>query len=46
MLEQEKGEADLIYRNGMFFLLVSCQIPTTNLSDEDVEAIDGYLGVD
>ena len=46
LLEQDKGEADLIYRNGMFFLLVSCQMPTTNLSDEDMEAIDGYLGVD
>jgi len=46
LLEQDKGEADLIYRNGMFFLLVSCQMPTANLSDEDVEAIDGYLGVD
>ena len=46
LLEQDKGEADLIYRDGMFFLLVSCQMPTANLSDEDVEAIDGYLGVD
>ena len=46
LLEQDKGEADLIYRNGMFFLLVSCQMPTANLSDEDMEAIDGYLGVD
>ncbi|MCS4223248.1 transposase [Salinibacter ruber] len=46
LLEQDKGEADLIYRNGMFFLLVSCQMPTANMSDEDVEAIDGYLGVD
>jgi len=46
LLEQDKGEADLIYRDGMFFLLVSCQMPTANMSDEDVEAIDGYLGVD
>jgi IS605 OrfB family transposase len=46
LLEQDKGEADLIYRNGMFFLLVSCQMPSANLSDEDMEAIDGYLGVD
>lgn len=46
LLEQEKGEADLVYRNGMFFLLVSCQMPSANLSDEDMEAIDGYLGVD
>jgi IS605 OrfB family transposase len=46
LLEQDKGEADLIYRNGMFFLLVSCQMPSANLSDEDVEAIGGHLGVD
>jgi IS605 OrfB family transposase len=46
LLEQDKGEADLIYRNGMFFLLVSCQMPSANLSDEDMEVIDGYLGVD
>lgn len=46
LLEQDKGEADLVYRNGMFFLLVSCQMPSANLSDEDIEAIDGYLGVD
>jgi IS605 OrfB family transposase len=46
LLEQDKGEADLIYRDGMFFLLVSCRMPTANMSDEDVEAIDGYLGVD
>lgn len=46
LLEHEKGEADLVYRSGMFFLLVSCQMPTANLSDEDVAAIDGYLGVD
>jgi len=46
LLEQDKGEADLIYRDGMFFLLVSCRVPTANMSDEDVEAIDGYLGVD
>ena len=46
LLEQDKGEADLVYRNGMFFLLVSCQMPSANLSDEDMEAIDGYLGVD
>ena len=46
LLEQGKGEADLIYRNGMFFLLVSCPMPSANLSDEDVAAIDGYLGVD
>jgi IS605 OrfB family transposase len=46
LLEQDKGEADLIYRDGTFFLLVSCQMPTANMSDEDVEAIDGYLGID
>jgi len=46
LLEQDKGEADLVYRNGMFFLLVSCQMPSANRSDEDVAAIDGYLGVD
>jgi len=51
LLEQDKGEADLVYRrgssrNGMFFLLVSCQMPSANLSDEDMEAIGGYLGVD
>jgi IS605 OrfB family transposase len=46
LLEHDKGEADLIYRNGMFFLLVSCPMPSANLSDEDMEAIDGYLGVD
>ena len=46
LLEQDKGEADLVYRNGMFFLLVSCQMPSANLSDEDMEVIDGYLGVD
>ena len=46
LLNQDKGEADLIYRGGMFFLLVSCQMPTANMSDEDVEAIDGYLGID
>jgi IS605 OrfB family transposase len=46
LLDQDKGEADLVYRNGMFFLLVSCQMPSANLSDEDMEAIDGYLGVD
>ena len=46
LLKQDKGEANLVYRNGMFFLLVSCQMPSANRSDEDVAAIDGYLGVD
>ena len=46
LLNQDKGEADLVHRNGMFFLLVSCQMPSANMSDEDVRAIDGYLGVD
>jgi IS605 OrfB family transposase len=46
LLEQDKGEADLIYRNGMFFLLVSCRVPSANLSDEDMEVIGGHLGVD
>jgi transposase len=46
LLEQDKGEADLAYRNGMFFLPVSCPMPSANLSDEDVAAIGGYLGLD
>ncbi|MEV4376251.1 transposase [Streptosporangium sp. NPDC049644] len=36
-----KGESDLLYRDGMWFLIATCDIP-----DRSVAAPDGFLGVD
>ncbi|GIV61610.1 MAG: hypothetical protein KatS3mg044_0476 [Rhodothermaceae bacterium] len=36
-----KGESDLVYRKGRFYLLATCDVP-----EEDEEAVDGVLGVD
>ncbi|MGW0594026.1 RNA-guided endonuclease TnpB family protein, partial [Streptosporangium sp. NPDC002607] len=36
-----KGESDLLYRDGMWFLIATCDVP-----DRPVAAPDGFLGVD
>ncbi|MFI6454947.1 RNA-guided endonuclease InsQ/TnpB family protein [Streptosporangium amethystogenes] len=36
-----KGESDLVYREGMWFLIATCDIP-----DRPVATPDGFLGVD
>ncbi|MEU8205805.1 transposase [Streptosporangium sp. NPDC049046] len=36
-----KGESDLLYRDGMWFLIATCEIP-----DRPVATPDGFLGVD
>lgn len=41
LLEGDRGEADLCYIGGTFYLFVSCEVETPEPKD-----IDGYLGVD
>jgi len=41
LLKYQQGESDLVYRNGRFFLLATCEVPK-----EDEEAVDSMLGVD
>ncbi|MFI6710041.1 RNA-guided endonuclease InsQ/TnpB family protein [Nonomuraea sp. NPDC050478] len=36
-----KGESDLVYRDGMWFLIATCDLP-----DVPVRAPDGFIGVD
>lgn len=36
-----KGEADLIYRKGKFFLFQTCEVP-----EEDIKDVEEFLGVD
>ncbi|MER6178839.1 hypothetical protein ABT130_47110, partial [Streptosporangium sp. NPDC001681] len=36
-----KGESDLVYRDGMWFLIATCDLP-----DVPVRTPDGFLGVD
>lgn len=36
-----KGEADLIYRKGKFYLFQTCEVP-----DEDIQDVEEFLGVD
>ncbi len=41
LLETRQGEADLVYRDGQFYIFQTCDIDTPEPSD-----IDGFLGVD
>lgn len=41
MLKTRQGEADLVYRDGEFFLYQTCDV-----EDPPVDDIDGFLGVD
>jgi len=41
LLKYQQGESDLVYRDGKFFLLATCDVP-----EEDEQAVDGVLGVD
>ena len=41
LLETRQGEADLVYRNGEFYLLQTCDVDEPEASD-----IDGFLGID
>jgi putative transposase len=41
LLQGQRGETDLVYRNGKFYLLAVCEVEET-----PVEAVDDYLGVD
>jgi len=41
MFQRVKGQADLVYKNGMFFLLQNCVLPDGTPIDPD-----GFLGVD
>ncbi|MBC3785732.1 RNA-guided endonuclease InsQ/TnpB family protein [Spirosoma utsteinense] len=41
LLQYQKGEADLFYRKGSFYLLATCEIP-----DEETSEINGMLGID
>ena len=41
MLKNRQGEADLVYRNGEFFLYQTCDVNEPPVGD-----IDGFLGVD
>lgn len=41
LLRHRKGESDLVYRGGQFFLLATCDLPDTEEQDAD-----GWLGVD
>lgn len=42
LLKHQKGESDLVYHRGEFYLLATCDVPDETPPDE----IDGYLGVD
>jgi IS605 OrfB family transposase len=41
LLQYRKGETDLVYRKGKFFLLAVCDIP-----DPDEQEVDAALGID
>lgn len=41
LLKTRQGEADLVYRNGEFFLYQTCDV-----DEPPVDDIDGFLGVD
>lgn len=41
LLETRQGEADLVYRDGEFYLFQTC-----NVDEPDASDIDGFLGVD
>ena len=41
MLQGQRGESDLIYRGGEFYLLATCDVDEASVSD-----VDGFLGVD
>lgn len=41
LLQSRQGEADLVYRNGEYFLYQTCDVPTP-----DIEPVDDFLGVD
>jgi len=41
MLEHQRGESDLVYRRGMFFLLATCDVP-----EDDRALVDDVLGID
>lgn len=41
MLAYQKGESDLVYRRGAFYLLATCDLP-----DPSEEEVDAVLGVD
>ena len=41
MLQGQRGESDLVYRGGEFYLLATCDVDEAPLSD-----VDGFLGVD
>lgn len=41
LLQSRQGESDLVYRNGMFFLLATC-----NVDEPTPDQVDGALGVD
>ena len=41
MLFAQRGESDLVYRRGMFFLLATCDVP-----EDDGALVDDVLGID
>jgi putative transposase len=41
LLASRKGESDLVYHRGMFYLLAVCDLP-----EPDEQTVDGVLGVD
>ena len=41
MLQGQRGESDLVYRDGEFYLLATCDVDEAPISD-----VDGFLGVD
>lgn len=41
MLKTRQGEADLVYRNGEFYLFQTCEV-----DEAPVQDVDGFLGVD
>jgi IS605 OrfB family transposase len=41
MLQGQRGESDLVYRGGEFYLLATCDV-----DEAPISAVDGFLGVD
>ena len=41
MLASRRGESDLVYHRGVFYLLAVCDVP-----EPDEQTVDGVLGVD
>src|SRR4051812_31691805 len=41
MLKHQKGESDLVYHRGEFYLLATCEVP-----EEPLSAVDEFLDVD